>query len=283
MPQRKLSVSDKPLYGNMAVQTPSGEIMFRTNDKRANWYLKRGLAEAVDEKTIRLLFEPAGVGALGTGLADPRENRCCVCGATEGLTRHHVVPSRYRRHFSPIRKNAASEDIMATCETCHVAYEAAGDAFSKALHERLGIPMSIKVDRKPNEGRQVGCRARALLLHGDVIPEDKKTRILASIEAHLGREPKQEDIQALADSILKLPGRPEHSAAQRELMKKVVDAVGEAELARLWREHFQQTMKPRFMPAWWSPDMDFSAVRKQLADGLRSARAAWRESHEVAR
>ncbi|KAI9243532.1 hypothetical protein BY458DRAFT_561194 [Sporodiniella umbellata] len=64
--------------------------MFR---KKAQWYLNRDLASLVpnEPKSIQLNFEAKGNGHKeGDYMVEDRTNMCVGCGATGGLTLHHV-------------------------------------------------------------------------------------------------------------------------------------------------------------------------------------------------
>ena len=54
----------KEIYGNCKVLSPDGILMFRCDDKKANWYIKRDLCEVTEDEplTIKLKFEPKGLG-----------------------------------------------------------------------------------------------------------------------------------------------------------------------------------------------------------------------------
>ena len=55
-------VSKSPIYESFAMLHPSGDLMCYTNKKRANWYIKLGLAKWINDNTFQLRFEPKGKG-----------------------------------------------------------------------------------------------------------------------------------------------------------------------------------------------------------------------------
>ena len=83
---------DKKIYGNCQVLSPEGILMFRCDQKKANWYLNRDLADPInnDPLVIKLKFEPKGLGnhAKPFGLTE-MVNKCVNCGSEEFLTKHH--------------------------------------------------------------------------------------------------------------------------------------------------------------------------------------------------
>jgi hypothetical protein len=132
------------LYENCVIQSPSGEMLSRCGRKKAEWYIKKGLAGKRTSKTtrltalleqvlaepltVKLLFAPGGryPSILGSAsLTSPsghagdaymlseKENRCVVCGASQDLTKHHVVGS-LSSVPSPHQKNRCQRGIEST-------------------------------------------------------------------------------------------------------------------------------------------------------------------------
>jgi hypothetical protein len=134
------NAKQSPIYGDWRVLNTVGELMFRTGEKRANWYLKRELATQVDERTIQLNFEAAGPGHIGDDYyLESRPNICVVCGRSgENLNRHHIVPYQYRRWFSVELKTYSSYDVQAICLDHHEEYEGYAQEFSRQLAEEYG-------------------------------------------------------------------------------------------------------------------------------------------------
>jgi len=117
------------IYGNCKVFSPQDELMFLCLEKKAKWYLDRGLAIIVKEDPleIKLTFQPNGKGHTFNSAyyLAKKENKCVVCGETDikELTKHHVVPSEYVKHFPLEVKSRSSHDIVAICQKCHYDYE----------------------------------------------------------------------------------------------------------------------------------------------------------------
>src|SRR5271154_4010708 len=98
------------MYDNCRLYGPDGLFMAFCDKKRFNWYLKKGLANQIDDKSIQLNFSPKGTGCSERGqyLKTPRQSICVVCGTDKDLTKHHVVPTRFRKHFPVEIKSHAS-------------------------------------------------------------------------------------------------------------------------------------------------------------------------------
>ena len=102
--------------------SPDGILMFRCDYKKANWYLKRNLGEVISQYPlkVKLKFKPRGLGNHNKsfGLTE-MSNECVICGASEYLTRHHVVPYCYRRYFPTSIKSHNFHDVLSLCVKCH--------------------------------------------------------------------------------------------------------------------------------------------------------------------
>lgn len=94
---RKSICENKP-YDNKKIIALSGKMVGHVNEKRINWYLTRGLASRIDDDTIILNFEPKWKGEVSRRGLKP--NYCIVCGSTEQLTRHHILPTCFVKRMT---------------------------------------------------------------------------------------------------------------------------------------------------------------------------------------
>jgi hypothetical protein len=241
------------LYGNIHFQGPDGQTMFHGDSEKALWYLNRGLVEVVSQRppVLRFRFAPGGQGHAGDEYyLSGKLNRCVVCGAVEGLNRHHVVPSVYRRHLPPEVKDHSHHDVLLLCLACHERYEDAANQLKADLGEVSGVPLhGLRAPRDRERGRAVSF-ARALLRNGERIPPARREEMLRSIAGWLGREPLGEgDLQEIARLESTAEGdRIEHG-------QHVIAGTADVQaFIRRWREHFLRTMQPRFLPAQWDVD-----------------------------
>jgi hypothetical protein len=244
------------LYGNVHFQNPEGETIFHGDHEKALWYLNRDLVEVVapSPPVLRFKFQPGGPGHAGddyylTGKA----NHCVVCGETEGLNRHHVVPSVYRRHLPPEVKDHSHHDVLLLCLDCHERYEAAADELKGELGREHGVPLhGIYGDRDEARHRAIKA-ASALVRHGQRIPPARKEELLGMICAWTGAE--SPDVEAVARLEVEDADRVEHG-------ERVVSRTPDVQaFIRRWREHFLRTMQPQRLPAHW--DVDRPAARER--------------------
>ena len=178
--------------------------MFHCNNQKALWYLNRGLVEIVthDPPTLQLKFLPGGPGHVGDDYyLTPKINRCVVCGGTNGLNRHHVIPSCYRRYMGLDIKSHSYHDVLLMCLDCHEAYEVEANRLKQEIGTEFQCPIHGIYDRETGEmisydhdnGKAVRA-AIALSRFEDRIPETRRKELMQSISDWLGREATQEDV-----------------------------------------------------------------------------------------
>jgi hypothetical protein len=241
------------LYGNIHFEGPDGQTMFHGDNEKALWYLNRGLVELVsqDPPVLRFRFAPGGQGHAGDEYyLSGKLNRCVVCGAVEGLNRHHVVPSVYRRHLPAELKDHSHHDVLLLCLACHEKYEDEANRLKADLGEAFGVPLhGLRGPRDRERSRAVSF-ARALLRHGERIPAARREEMLRTITAWTGKSPLSED--DLQD-IARLESTPEGDKIEHG--QHVIASTADVQaFIRRWREHFLRTMQPRFLPAQWDVD-----------------------------
>jgi hypothetical protein len=151
---------EKPLYDNWKFLHPNGEFMFWGSERLGNWYIKKNLAVKLDSTdghegakiVVQLKFQPKGMGAHNNpALITAKNNTCKRCGSTEKLTRHHIIPYRFRKSFPIDMKSHKSEHVVALCEDCHRKYETDE---APALHNDL-FALSEKKIYNPEERRVI--------------------------------------------------------------------------------------------------------------------------------
>lgn len=245
-------ISDTPQYENYQVLHPDGKLMFRTSKRRAEWYLTKNLAKLVEDKgpdsVLQLTFTPKGPGCADDPYYQQKmKNRCVVCGVTEKLTRHHIVPSRYRKLFPDELKFNSSYDVQPLCTECHHTAEDYYFELTTALAEEYGSPIdaTIKFNR---ELAKIRGAASSLVRYEHLIPVEKQIDMYEMVERYLGRMCTQEDLQELSNSeIYDFTGFTTHSEA---LMKKLKEEDLQDFVFR-WRKFFLDKMQPKYMPDHW--------------------------------
>jgi len=262
---------------NWEVYHPNGTHMFTCGEKKATWYLERGLAERTADGKIMLTFEPKGNGfetneVFGKSV---REAICVVTGIEEGLQRHHIVPYCYRTYFPEKYKSKNHHDVVLINHEVHSAYEQLATQYKDEIARIFGVKTISEFNIEyTHKLREIG-RKNAILLntihslfktYGRISEEVKFERVRQIAEytgIHIEKVCRFNYIQLYKFYLLlkeehikeqykfKQKYRQEydhgyHVVKQLDTEEKIEDFV------KLWRKHFVDTMNPQFMPNGWS-------------------------------
>lgn len=240
---------DRKIYGNCRVLSPNGILMFRCDEKKANWYLKRNLGEIVSNKplVVKLNFEPNGLGNHNKefGLSD-MPNVCVVCGTKNHLTRHHVVPYCYRKNLPLEIKSHNHHDILPLCVDCHENYEKFADDLKNELSFKYDAPLNvIEVDRK--EILKYSKISSTILRNDLNIPKSRIVELRNKLKSFFGikRLTKSRLIQL---SKIKTNKNTTHGEMVVSSLDNIQDFI------EMWRKHFVDNTKPKFLPDNWKID-----------------------------
>ena len=118
-------------FTTFRVLDTKGEPILRCSAKRATFYLRKGFAREVEpgvlqftdpqtEERLRVLY----AGGFTEFFMEVKNDRCCSCGATSDLTRHHVVPKRHKKNVPQPWRSCLS-NVLFVCGACHRKYEEA--------------------------------------------------------------------------------------------------------------------------------------------------------------
>lgn len=235
-------------YHNCRVMDPDGKLMFRCDERKKKWYLDRGLALRISEDEIRLTFKPKGPGhAENSYFLQEFVNRCVVCGAEDGLSRHHILPESYRKHF-PRESEENGEwmyDILVLCVDCHLRYEEIASNLKAELLREYNVSPSGGDGPDPSLGLAVRCAA-AILRHGHKMPADRRRELEEYFKRASGKN------SASLFDLQEVWGQRDRgwkTSPSELLVRKIEDFDT---FARRWREHFVHTMRPRFLPEGWA-------------------------------
>lgn len=237
--------------------------MFRCSHRKINWYLKRGLATKISEQplSIRLNFKANGNGEPEHVLKIKRENECVVCGETdmEKLTKHHIVPYEFRKHFPDHYKSNLSILVVGLCQDCHGIYE---DEFANPLKEQLFKEAGVKdMELQKFVVRllvSIGKNIEAGRDHSNIA---KKIQLLMErmenkVDLDLDRI-NSADMQYIESMIVKHD--LQNMSRGYMVYKNIKDFV---EFSTMWFNHFVEHMKPLYM----SPDLKVEAVASSLRE-----------------
>lgn len=259
--RRKASVRflamKKPMYDNLSMYGPQGDLLCTISQKKADWYVRKQLASWKGDATIQLLFEPKGKSSSPSVYATShKQNVCVCCGEASRYMRHYVVPYCYRTLFPENYKTHMPHDIIILCADCHLTCAQVTQKRQKRLEYTLRKNPETAQSVIPNrELHHVRSCALALVRNSESLPQEKQESYESLIKAHFGlshtEKVTSETLQAACEMETHLPNPNYIPGAQL-----IVDGLDSDELIdvfiRDWRAHFVETMHPRFLPKGWS-------------------------------
>lgn len=242
------------LYGNYRIQAPDGHEMFHCNAQKALWYLNRDIADVVTNEppTLRLKFSPGGPGHIGDEYyLTAKVNQCVCCASTKDLNRHHVMPRVFRRYLPEEIKDHNYHDVLLMCIDCHERYEVDAAKLKQEICKEFDFDINNGGGQiyLPDVGNAVKA-ARALLYHGDTIPEPRKTALTNILIEYLDNKKQditKEDLEEISGHFAWL--RP---GGYKNYGEFVVEKIGDIQaFTQRWRQHFLDVMDPKFLPEYW--------------------------------
>lgn len=240
----------KKFLGNFQVLSVEGTLLFRTNKKRIDWYLKRGLAKEISADTIQLNFKTNGDG----NASDPdyynevRENKCVKCGTDKHLTRHHIVPSKFRRHFPLSYKDRSSFDIVILCANCHEDIEKLMYPLEKQ-YLRLAGKLIDENNQIIKRNKQ---RKRLLALREKITRSDLDKNIMLGAFQTFFENPDM----TLQDAL----EAPVELEEEIDLYKEVITKVNLEDFIIDWRKNFIRIAEYPYLSPKWAEAVEY--IRK---------------------
>jgi len=238
---------NRRVYGNYQVQSPDGILMFRCDEKRINWYIKRNLASYIDDKTIRLNFRPKGLGNHEKvfGLSQMK-NHCVVCNTEDYLTRHHVVPTCYRKWFPLTLKSHNFHDVLLMCVDCHDSYERKADE----LKEKLSVDYLAPINGEYEYNSELIKLAKmsATLLNKDLskIPKQRVFMMRKTLREYF-------NYKRLSKSRLEKISTMRSKKINKSHGEIVVNKIQDLQkFIEMWRKHFVDNTNAKYLPENWS-------------------------------
>jgi len=243
---------EKNLYGNWVVLAPDNELLSYGSEKRAMWYVDRNLADIINKRTIRLKFEPRGRNTDEYSL-QRKTNKCVVCGTTQikSLTKHHVIPSMYKKFFPIEFKARSSHDVVVICRDCHDKYE---HDFADRLKDELATQFNapLQISNKVDEIVKSIMICRTIIKYWNELPGDRVETLLNEFNDINGFELDTFDEmdKFIEENEEKLP------SVENTHSKIIVDDYLKnnklMDFIVMWRQHFLDSMNPKYMPDGWN-------------------------------
>lgn len=251
----------KPMYDNIEMYAPNGELLCTIATKKANWYVRKELANwMVESKSIQLFFEPkAKSPSPNVYNQSHKKNICVVCGDSNKFMRHYVVPYCYRTLFPAKYKTHMPHDIVILCPDCHLYCEQSTQRRQKALEASLRKnPETARPSFPDKHLYNIRSAALALSNHRSKLPPPKIEVYEGLVREHYGlgaSDPLPDDLLGAATTIEITVPNPNYIPGPEIVVSQLANTAESLEEFILgWREHFLETMQPRFLQKGWDID-----------------------------
>ena len=258
-----------PMYDNIEMRDPQGQLLCTISDKKAKWYIRKNLAKwknqptggSSDQKAIILNFEPKShKSKIEPDLytTSQKQNICVSCGdANQIYMRHYIVPYSYRTLLPTKYKTHMPHDIVILCPDCNLTCKQYTQRKQREMEASLRHDPETANAVIPNkELHHVKSKALALLKSGDKLPVEIRNQY----EALLIEHNKLSTDQELTEAILQKNCEIDTHLPNPKFISGSVLVVGNLkndeqlieEFVRNWRKYFVETMLPRFLPKGWT-------------------------------
>lgn len=266
----------KPMYDNILMKSPRGEILSTISLKKANWYIRKNLAawETPEETSIQLLFEPnqernstpehTRLIAYNQSI---KRNCCVACGCDENYRRHYIVPYAYRARFPPQFKTHMPHDVVILCPDCHTKAQSAAQIRMQSLEDelRMHLPNSRQATFLDATIQATRSAASALLKRRKQLPSDKVLEYEQIVRAYYNitdeATPVTVEQYELASRLEARFPNPDFVSGPELVERHLVQDAKERGMeyvvknfVKEWRVLFQRTLEPQFLPSGWDID-----------------------------
>lgn len=264
---------NKDLYINCQLLAPDGEMLSFCDDRKAMWYVRKGIGTLVssDPLVVQLHFEPAGrpidQGDDGEFYTKERLNICVVCGKDDSIIKKHVVPQQYRQYFPLVAKAHLNHDILLLCTECHLNSHMIDNNLMAQLAEEFDAPMGTRLEvmvQIDSSLKAVRNAAGALFRSREKLPIDKRNEFEQILKDYF-------KIDELDEETIRKAGKLDFKINNSEFKphgQKVTDAykkIGLVNLEQRWRENFISSMNPQYLPEGWSTRHNEMKMRLKMS------------------
>jgi len=234
--------------------------------------------EGEEVKCIQLLFEHNRTNKKGSSeevyLTSAKQNICVACGSDGYHIRHYIVPYSYRSLLSKEYKSHMSHDIVILCPNCHVECERFSKRRMKDMENDLRIKLGPEYNVSPviEDSYLANVRSCAIALAKwqDKMPQEKVDRYDSVVREYLAsictneeekseilntkKELNKAQLQAACGVKYRVKNPNYIPGASIVVQSLQQDDKAIEQFILDWRNHFLDTVQPRFMPNGWRVD-----------------------------
>ncbi|VVC27069.1 Ribonuclease H-like domain,3'-5' exonuclease domain [Cinara cedri] len=251
------------VYDNCLMENIDGTVMSTCSHKKVDWYITQGLAELVNDnpRTIRLNFPADFKNRNDNFSVLPRADICTVCGRTEYFRKKSIIPKEFVRYMPTSAKSHITHDTLLLCYWCHIK----SNTFDFAIRKQLFDKCQIK-ELNPNKYQKIPVYtkimrskslAKTLLKSQNKLPDEVYNKLKLEIAEIYNIRPDRvfdsylEILLTIKNLKYTANDKQQNNAAEK-VVKHFLELDAINELKAIWRQHFLDTMKPKYLPQFWS-------------------------------
>jgi len=183
---------------------------------------------------------------------------CVVCGKDDSCLRKYIVPHEYRKFFPDVMRDHQSHDVLLMCLNCHQKSNRMDHILRTELAQECGIPLqenNLKF-KEDFEIRAIRSSARALIKDKNVnkIPAIRKEELKQVLVDHFKKDIITDDDLETAFNYDPYVDNEDYIPHAEAVVNYFATNDGILKLEKMWRQHFLDRMKPKFLPKNWSVD-----------------------------
>jgi len=243
-------MSKKPIYENMEIYAPNGTFLGYIPEHRFKWYLDKKLAEKINDKSLKLTFEPKNMKSLELlrQIHAPKENKCVVCGNSDEINRYRITPYEVKKLLPEKYKSHRANDVVALCN------EDIPDAdyFTKEFKQELFEKYNIDV----NKFKLVGKEDNIYKLVKKILYKSSESRYPNEcIVKYFGKVPTKKELEDFLTECENKMLCEGFKTPEQLLVHKVIESGNIIEFLNLWKQNFVNKLEPKYLPwdYWLEP------------------------------
>lgn len=258
-----------PMYHNIVMVDPDGEVLSTVSQRKANWYIKKGLGQWTGYCRLQLNFvpnqpqsEPSPNHVYNQSI---KHNQCVVCGDHQHYMRHYIVPYAYRSLLPRRFKEHLAHDVVLLCAECQVRAEKAVHARRRQLEDGLRHdPATAQAHLTDSERYKVRNAGLALLRWRDKLPSVKIDEYQAFLRQWFGLEDLTDTHYQDAANVDYRVANPLYISGPDLVRASLTSGDAMGDFVRDWRCHFVEHMQPQHLPKGWSIDSPVTCADRSL-------------------
>ena len=116
------------------------------------------------------------------------------------------------------------------------------------------------------ELRKVKSAAKALNYAGDKLPADRRQELSLIVQEYINAPVLTPELIAHATTMETRKENVNFVSHGCEVVRKIREEGKLLEFEKMWRKHFIDTMRPRYLPPLWSVDHRHEGLKEKLED-----------------